>query len=100
MIPAGGEVPTLDRQRPPRRCVSDAAEMPRASSVTSSTRPRVLVLGGGFAGLGAAKALEKAPVDVQVVDGHDYHTFQPMLYQLATGAFEATVVAHYLHYLF
>ena len=47
-------------------------------------RHRVLVLGGGFAGLGAARALKKVDADVVLVDPHDYHTFQPLLYQVAT----------------
>jgi len=60
------------------------------------TRPVVLVLGGGFAGIGAAKELKEADVDVVVVDKHDYHTFQPLLYQLATGLLETTAVGHSL----
>ena len=59
-------------------------------------RPRVLVLGGGFAGIGAARKLKDADVDVVVVDRHDYHTFQPLLYQLATGLLETTAVGHSL----
>jgi NADH:quinone reductase (non-electrogenic) len=59
-------------------------------------RPRVLVLGGGFAGVGAAKKLKDADADVVLVDRHDYHTFQPMLYQLATGLIETTAVGHSL----
>jgi NADH dehydrogenase len=51
----------------------------------SDDRPRVLILGGGFAGVGAAKKLEDADAEVVLVDRHDYHTFQPLLYQLATG---------------
>ena len=43
---------------------------------TDATRPRVVVLGGGFAGVGAARKLKKADVDVVLVDKHDYHTFQ------------------------
>jgi len=62
----------------------------------STDRPRVLVLGGGFAGIGATKKLEDADVDVVVVDKHDYHTFQPLLYQLATGLLETTAVGHSL----
>ena len=57
-------------------------------------RRRVLVLGGGFAGIGAARKLHKADVDVVLVDRHDYHTFQPLLYQLATGLLETTAVGH------
>jgi NADH dehydrogenase len=59
-------------------------------------RPRVLVLGGGFAGIGAARKLKKADVEVVLVDKHDYHTFQPLLYQLATGLLESTAVGHSL----
>jgi NADH dehydrogenase len=62
----------------------------------NAARPRVLILGGGFAGVGAAKKLEKADADVVLVDKHDYHTFQPLLYQLATGLLDETGVGHSL----
>ncbi len=65
-------------------------------SAGTDAQPRVLVLGGGFAGIGAAHELKKADVDVVVVDRHDYHTFQPLLYQLATGLLETTAVGHSL----
>jgi NADH dehydrogenase len=55
-----------------------------------------LILGGGFAGIGAARKLKDADVDVVLVDRHDYHTFQPLLYQLATGLLETTAVGHSL----
>jgi len=64
--------------------------------MASDGRPRVLILGGGFAGVGAAQKLEKTAADVVVVDRHDYHTFQPLLYQLATGLLETTAVGHSL----
>ena len=70
------------------------------SAEAVSHRPRVVVLGGGFAGLGAARKLEDADVDVVLVDAHDYHSFQPMLYQLATGLLDTTAVAHSLRDLF
>jgi len=63
---------------------------------TDARRPQVVILGGGFAGIGAAHELKKAEVDVVVVDKHDYHTFQPLLYQLATGLLETTAVGHSL----
>ena len=65
----------------------------------TAERPRVLILGGGFAGVGAAKKLEHADAEVVLVDRHDYHTFQPLLYQLATGLLEQTAVGHSLRAL-
>jgi NADH dehydrogenase len=64
------------------------------------SRPLVLVLGGGFAGIGAARALKDAPVDVVLVDQHDYHTFQPLLYQVATDLLDTAAVGHALRDLF
>ena len=48
--------------------------------------PRVFIVGGGFAGLSAAKALAKAPVAVTVLDRRNHHVFQPLLYQVATAS--------------
>ncbi len=56
----------------------------------------MLILGGGFAGVGAAQKLKDADAEVVLVDRHDYHTFQPLLYQLATGLLETTAVGHSL----
>ena len=50
-----------------------------------TARHRILIVGGGFDGLVAAKALRRAPVDVVVVDRQAHHLFQPLLYQVATG---------------
>jgi NADH dehydrogenase len=61
---------------------------------------RVVVLGGGFGGIGAAKKLSKSDVDVVLVDGHDYHTFQPLLYQVATGLLDQPAVGHPIRDLF
>src|SRR5262245_50252360 len=47
--------------------------------------PHVVIIGGGFGGLNAAKALRNAPVRVTVVDRHNHHLFQPLLYQVATA---------------
>jgi NADH:ubiquinone reductase (H+-translocating) len=49
-------------------------------------RPRVFIVGGGFAGLAAAKALDGAPVEVLLSDRRNHHVFQPLLYQVATAA--------------
>ena len=52
---------------------------------TSNRRYRVAIVGSGFGGLAAAKALRRAPVDVTVIDRTNHHLFQPLLYQMATG---------------
>ena len=71
-----------------------------ATGPDNGRRPRVLVLGGGFAGIGAAQKLKKSDVEVLVVDKHDYHTFQPLLYQVATGLLEQPAVGHPIRDLF
>jgi len=48
-------------------------------------QPHVVIVGGGFGGLNAAKALRKAPVRVTIIDRHNHHLFQPLLYQVATA---------------
>ena len=63
-------------------------------------RPRVVILGGGFAGLGAGRSLAGCDVDVVLIDKNGYHTFQPLLYQLATDQLEEAVVGHPLADLF
>jgi NADH:ubiquinone reductase (H+-translocating) len=55
--------------------------------------PQVVIIGGGFGGLQVAKALAGKPVDILMVDKHNYHTFQPLLYQVATGSLEAESIA-------
>jgi NADH dehydrogenase len=59
----------------------------------ASGRPRVVIVGGGFGGLEAAKALAGAPVEVTVVDRQNHHCFQPLLYQVATAALSPAEVA-------
>jgi NADH:ubiquinone reductase (H+-translocating) len=71
-----------------------------ARADTSGGRRRVLILGAGFGGIGAAKRLKRSDVDVVLVDGHDYHTFQPLLYQVATGLLEQPAVGHPIRDLF
>ncbi|GIW87866.1 MAG: NADH dehydrogenase [Isosphaeraceae bacterium] len=55
--------------------------------------PRVVIVGGGFAGLAAAKTLKQAPVSVTVVDRANHHLFQPLLYQVATAALNPSDIA-------
>jgi NADH dehydrogenase len=56
-------------------------------------RHRVVILGGGFGGLYAAQALKKAPVDITVIDRRNFHLFQPLLYQVATGTLSPGEIA-------
>ncbi|NLH50586.1 MAG: NAD(P)/FAD-dependent oxidoreductase [Myxococcales bacterium] len=55
--------------------------------------PRVVIIGGGFAGIHAAKALRRAPVEVVVIDKNNHHVFQPLLYQVATAGLAAVDIA-------
>jgi NADH dehydrogenase len=65
----------------------------------SRGRPRVLILGGGFAGLYAARALRGAAVDVTVVDRTNHHLFQPLLYQVATATLAPSDIAAPIRWL-
>ena len=59
----------------------------------ATTRPQVIVIGGGFGGLWAVRALERAAVDVILIDRRNHHLFQPLLYQVATAALAAPDIA-------
>jgi|SRR5579871_239300 len=61
--------------------------------MTSETRPRVVIVGAGFGGLTAAQTLAKAPVRVTLIDRRNYHTFQPLLYQVATAGLSPGEIA-------
>ena len=56
---------------------------------TMDKRPHVVIVGAGFGGLGVAEQLAHVPVDVTLIDRHNYHTFQPLLYQVATSLLNA-----------
>jgi NADH dehydrogenase len=75
-VPGGGPVPADHEHVDPTRA-----------------RPRVVILGGGFGGLYCAKALRRAAVDITLVDRHNYHLFQPLLYQVATASLSPADVA-------
>ncbi len=59
----------------------------------STAKPRVVIVGAGFGGLAAAKALARAPAEIVVVDRRNYHLFQPLLYQVATAALSPADIA-------
>jgi NADH dehydrogenase len=61
--------------------------------MSDPAKPHVVIVGGGFAGLNAAKALNEAPVSITVVDQHNHHVFQPLLYQVATASLSPADIA-------
>lgn len=62
--------------------------------------PKVIIIGGGFGGIQLAKKLRHKEVDILMVDRHNYHTFQPLLYQVATGGLEPDSIAFPLRKVF
>src|SRR5689334_4297549 len=66
----------------------------RRTSPRSQARPRVVIVGAGFGGLNAARALAGTEVDVRVLDHNNYHGFWPLLYQVATAGLEAESIAY------
>ena len=63
-------------------------------NIPRSSFPRIVIIGGGFAGIALAKKLRNKNVQVVLLDKHNYHTFQPLLYQVATGGLEAGSIAY------
>lgn len=63
-------------------------------NIPKSENPRIIIIGGGFAGIALAKQLRNKNVQVVLLDKHNYHTFQPLLYQVATGGLEAGSIAY------
>ena len=57
------------------------------------TKPRVVIVGGGFAGIAAARALRRTEANVVIIDKHNHHLFQPLLYQVATAALHPGTIA-------
>src|SRR5277367_1356313 len=70
------------------------------AAVGKGMRPRVLILGAGFAGLHAALGLAKLPVDVTLVDRRNHHTFQPLLYQVALAVLSPANIAQPIRSIF
>ena len=74
---------------------------PRLNGLKSENkRWHVVIVGGGFGGLRAAQALKSAPVDVTLIDRRNYHLFQPLLYQVATGSLSPGEIAAPLRSVF
>jgi NADH dehydrogenase len=62
--------------------------------MTKPGRPRIVIIGAGFGGLATVRALRHVPVDVLLVDRHNYHAFLPLLYQVATSGLTSQDIAH------
>ena len=69
-------------------------------NIPNTTKPRIVIIGGGFAGIAIAKKLRNKNVQVVLIDKHNYHTFQPLLYQVATGGLEAGSIAYPIRKVF
>src|SRR5262245_56537660 len=79
----------MDRAEP----LQNAGTEQQASGMSRRTQKNIVIVGGGFGGLDAARALNDASVRVTVVDRHNYHLFQPLLYQVATASLSPGDVA-------
>src|SRR3954454_24924211 len=91
----------------PGRCGVSAPAVSRQSRSSSldgrmqtASAHRVVVVGGGFGGLQAAIHLRRAPVEITLVDRRNFHLFQPLTYQVATGALSPGEVAYPLRAIF
>ena len=73
---------------------------PLAGEGQSGGRPRVVIAGAGFGGLACARKLDREPVDVILLDQHNYHLFTPLLYQVATGLLNPSDIAYPLRTVF
>ncbi|MNJ92963.1 NADH dehydrogenase-like protein [compost metagenome] len=63
-------------------------------------KKKIVIIGGGFGGIELAKKLKKEDVEIVILDKHNYHTFQPLLYQVATGGLEADSIAFPIRKIF
>jgi NADH dehydrogenase len=68
--------------------------------VTNSPRPKVVIIGAGFAGLTAARRIAKLPVQITLLDRKNHHTFQPLLYQVATAGLSPGEIAAPIRWIF
>ncbi|WP_250434342.1 NAD(P)/FAD-dependent oxidoreductase [Hanstruepera flava] len=63
-------------------------------NIPKSNFPRLVIVGGGFAGINLAKSLKNKPIQVVLIDKHNYHTFQPLLYQVSSSGLEPDSIAY------
>lgn len=75
---------------------TNSADSARSATNSARSRPHVVIVGGGFGGLSAVKALKRTNVDITLVDRHIYNTFQPLLYQVATASLSPGDITFFL----
>ena len=69
-------------------------------NIPNTSKPRIVIIGGGFAGISFIKQLQKEDVQLVLFDKHNYHTFQPLLYQVSTAGLEPDSIAYPLRKIF
>ena len=84
-------MPDIREQLQPRQGADEP--VPAAGAMSKPATPRIVIVGAGFGGLVAAKALRKLPAQVTVIDRRNYHLFQPLLYQVATAGLSPADIA-------
>jgi NADH:ubiquinone reductase (H+-translocating) len=82
-----------DRQRPLEAVELRPSELPQIADASGAKRKRVVIVGAGFAGIAAARALKRSNVDVVLIDRRNHHIFQPLLYQVATAVLAPSEIA-------
>src|SRR5438128_11931155 len=82
---ANDQLITPQNVEPTRDQLITPQSLEPAGESVPTVKPRVVIVGAGFSGLNAARALHDAPVQVTVIDRNNHHLFQPLLYQVATG---------------
>ncbi len=70
------------------------------SNIEETAQPRVVIVGAGFGGLYAARALKRAPVEITIIDRRNHHLFQPLLYQVATAGLSPGDIAYPIRAIF
>src|SRR5437868_13902796 len=77
-----------------------AAENLKVEATPSKSTPRIVIVGAGFGGLNAARSLARDKVQITIVDRKNHHTFQPLLYQVATAALSPGEIAEPIRSVF
>jgi NADH dehydrogenase len=94
-------VPSMSNRMASGRSMSVLPSQPRRPArIRRMARPQVVIVGGGFGGLACARRLQRAPVDVVLLDRRNYHLFTPLLYQVATALLNAADIAYPLRAIF